>query len=99
VELSASTPSGWKVEFDPKTIEEIPVGEQVEVTANVRPGDKAIAGDYIVTVRAKPAEGASKSADFRITVRTSTLWGVVGIILIAVAVAVVALAVIRFGRR
>ncbi len=99
VELSATSPSGWKVDFDPKTIDEIEVGKQVEVTANVRPGDKAIAGDYIVTVRAKPAEGASKSADFRITVRTSTLWGVIGIALIAIAVAVVALAVVRFGRR
>ena len=99
VELSATTPTGWKVDFEPKTIEEIPVGQQVEVTANIRPGDKAIAGDYIVTVRAKPAEGANESADFRITVRTSTLWGVVGIALIAIAVAVVALAVVRFGRR
>ncbi len=99
VELSATSPSGWKVNFDPKTIDEIPVGQQVEVTANIRPGDKAIAGDYIVSVRAKPAEGASKSADFRITVRTSTLWGVIGIALIAVAVGVVALAVVRFGRR
>ena len=99
VELSATTPSGWKVTFDPKVIDEIPVGKQVEATANIQPGEKAIAGDYIVTVRAKPAEGASKSADFRITVRTSPLWGVVGIALIAVAVAVVALAVIRFGRR
>jgi uncharacterized membrane protein len=99
VELSATSPSGWKENFDPKTIDEIPVGQQVEVTANIRPGDKAIAGDYIVSVRAKPAEGASKSADFRITVRTSTLWGVIGIALIAVAVGVVALAVVRFGRR
>ena len=99
VELSATSPSGWKVEFEPKTIESLAVGKQVEVTANVRPGEKAIAGDYIVGVRAKPAEGASKSADFRITVRTSTLWGVIGIALIAVAVAVVALAVVRFGRR
>ena len=52
-----------------------------------------------MTIRAKPAEGGSESADFRITVRTSTLWGVVGIALIAVAVAVVAAAVFRFGRR
>ncbi len=99
VALSASTPSGWKVAFDPQTIQSIPVGQQVEVTANVHPGDKAIAGDYIVTVRAKSAEGANASADFRITVRTSTLWGVIGIALIAVAVAVVVLAVARFGRR
>ncbi len=99
VELSASTPSGWKVTFDPKTIDEIPVGEQKEVTANITPGQKAIAGDYIVTVRAKPAEGSSSSADFRITVRTSTLWGIIGVVVIAIAVAVVALAVARFGRR
>jgi len=99
VELSASTPSGWKVTFDPKTIEEIPVGEQAEVTANIVPGEKAIAGDYIVTVRAKPAEGSSSSADFRITVRTSTLWGIIGVVVIAIAVGVVALAVARFGRR
>ena len=99
VELSASTPSGWKVTFDPKTIEQIPVGEQVEVTANIVPGEKAIAGDYIVTIRAKPAEGSNASADFRITVRTSTLWGVIGVVVIAIAVGVVALAVARFGRR
>ena len=99
IELSATSPSGWKVDFEPKTIETLAVGKQVEVTANVHPGEKAIAGDYIVSVRAKPAQGTSKSADFRITVRTSTLWGVIGIALIAVAVAVVALAVVRFGRR
>ena len=99
VELSASTPSGWKVTFDPKTIDTIPVGEQVEVTANIVPAEKAIAGDYIVTVRAKPAEGSNSSADFRITVRTSTLWGVIGVVVIAIAVGVVALAVARFGRR
>jgi len=99
VTLSSSEPSGWKVTFNPDTIDEIPAGEQVEVTANVRPGEKAIAGDYMLTVRAKPGEGISKSADFRITVRTSTLWGVVGIALIALAVAVVAAAVFRFGRR
>ncbi len=99
VELSATPPSGWSVEFDPKVIAEIPVGEEVEVTAKIKPAEKAIAGDYMVTIRARPAEGGSESADFRITVRTSTLWGVVGIALIAVAVAVVAAAVFRFGRR
>lgn len=99
VELSASPPSGWSVEFDPKRIDEVPAGQQVEVTAKIRPADKAVAGDYMVTIRAKPEEGPNKSAEFRITVLTSTLWGIVGVALIAVAVAVVALAVVRFGRR
>ncbi len=99
IEMSASEPAGWTVAFDPQLIGEIPAGEQVEVTAQIRPGDKALNGDYIVTVRAKPEGSTTKSAEFRITVLTSTLWGVVGVALIAVAVGVVALAVLRFGRR
>ena len=41
----------------------------------------------------------SASADFRITVTTSTLWGIVGIGIIAVALLVLLGAVARFGRR
>ena len=99
VELSSSEPSGWAVEFDPKQIDEIPAGKEVEVTAKIRPFEKAVAGDYMLTLRARPEDGSYKSAEFRITVLTSTLWGVVGVALIAVAVGVVALAVLRFGRR
>ncbi|MGQ9586540.1 MAG: COG1470 family protein [Anaerolineae bacterium] len=99
VKMSSSEPSGWKVRFDPQEIPEIPKGEQVEVTAYIAPAEKAVAGDYMVTVRALPEKESSKSVDFRITVRTSTLWGVVGVVIIAVAVGVVALAVMRFGRR
>jgi uncharacterized repeat protein (TIGR01451 family) len=99
VEMSATAPSGWTVSFDPKVIDEIPAGNQIEVTASLTPADKAVAGDYIVNIHAKPVGGVTKSADFRITVSTSTLWGVAGLALIAVAVGVVAMAVTRFGRR
>lgn len=99
IKLSASQPNGWQVEFEPKQVAELGAGKQVEVTANVQPADQAIAGDYVVTVRAQPEDGASKSADFRITVLTSTLWGITGVGLIAIAVIVVGLTVMRFGRR
>lgn len=99
IEMSASEPAGWSVTFDPQEIGEIPAGQEVEVTANIQPADEALTGDYMVTVRAQPEGGANESAEFRITVLTSTLWGIVGVALIAVAVAVVALAVLRFGRR
>lgn len=99
IQLSSSAPTGWTVKFDQDQIDEIAAGQQVEVTAHIVPADKAIAGDYVITVSAKPADGVSKSADFRITVLTSTLWGIVGIALIAIAVGVVAIAVVRFGRR
>jgi len=99
IEINASAPSGWEVTFDPEVISEIPAGEVVEVTAYLKPGKKTVAGDYMVTLRAKPKEGTTESAEFRITVVTSTLWGIVGIGMIAVAVGVVAIAVTRFGRR
>lgn len=99
VQLSASAPSGWSVEFEPKQISEIAAGKQMEVTAKLRPTDKSIAGDYMVTINARSEDSPSESAEFRIAVLTSTLWGVAGVALIAVAVGVVALAVLRFGRR
>lgn len=98
VSLSASPPSGWEVKFDPERIDEIPPRQEREVTARIRPSPRAISGDYMVTITASGNEG-SASADFRITVLTRTLWGIVGVILIAAALVVVGQAVSRYGRR
>ncbi len=62
------------------------------------PSDKAIAGDYVVSVRAN-GDGASDSASFRVTVLTSTMWGIAGLGIIGAAVVVLAFAVTRYGRR
>jgi len=99
VKLSASQPNGWTVTLDPETIDMVEPGQQMEVTARVKPADKTVAGDYMLTFRAQPEDASNDSVDFRVTVTTSTLWGVVGLALIAVALGVVALAVVRFGRR
>ncbi|MGQ9614058.1 MAG: COG1470 family protein [Chloroflexus sp.] len=99
IELSASPPIGWTVEFEPKQIPELATNQMVEVTAKVQPSNQAIAGDYLVTFTARPADAAAATAEFRFTVLTSTLWGLVGIALIAIAVVGVGVAVMRFGRR
>ena len=98
IELSASPPTDWKVEFDSKAIPELAPGQRQEIVANVTPSAKAIAGDYMTTFRAS-ASGDSTSADFRVGVTTSTLWGAFGIGIIAVALLVLVGAVARFGRR
>jgi uncharacterized repeat protein (TIGR01451 family) len=98
VELSGTVPANWKVEFNPKTIASIAPNEKKDVQVVVTPGDKAIAGDYVASFRAN-GRGESASADFRITVMTSTLWGIAGIGIIAVALLVLLGAVARFGRR
>ena len=99
IELSATTPEGWKSEFDPKQVPQLPAGGTQSVKVLLTPSEKAIAGDYQATVRASGAGGLSESANFRITVLTSTLWGAVAIGIIAIALLVVVFAVARFGRR
>ncbi|MCU0489974.1 MAG: NEW3 domain-containing protein [Chloroflexaceae bacterium] len=99
ISLNASAPTGWTTTFDPPTITELGPGQQLEVNANVRPADQAVAGDYVLNFSARPAEGTTRTMDFRVTAVTSTWWGIVGVVLIAVAIGVVGMAVMRFGRR
>ena len=49
IELTSSAPSGWKISFEPKTIDRIAPGQNKEVQALVTPPEKAIAGDYAPT--------------------------------------------------
>jgi uncharacterized repeat protein (TIGR01451 family) len=98
VKLSTTPPSEWKVTFAPETIPEVKPGEKVDVAVNMTPSDKAIAGDYMVNVRVN-GEGSSDTAAFRVTVTTSTVWGIAGLGIIGASLAVFAGAVSRYGRR
>jgi uncharacterized membrane protein len=98
IKLDATAPSGWKVTFQPDRLDMLGPNESKTAQALVVPSEKAIAGDYMLTMRAETG-GANKSSDFRITVRTSTLWGVVGVLVIAAALVVLVAAMLRYGRR
>src|SRR5690348_14034832 len=99
IELSATAPEGWESNFDPKQVPQLAAGATQNVKVTLTPSEKAIAGDYQTTMRASAAGGLSESANFRSTVLTSTLWGAVGLAIIAIALLVVVFAVARFGRR
>jgi uncharacterized membrane protein len=96
--LSASPPSGWKVTFAPEKIEALKPGEKAEVAVNMTPASNAIAGDYMVNIRAN-GENVSDSSEFRVTVKTSTVWGIAGLGIIAASLAAFGAAVTRYGRR
>ncbi len=98
IQLTGSAPSGWKITFDPKTVDRIAPNDNKEVQALITPTEKAIAGDYVTTIRAS-ARGESASTNFRVTVTTSTMWGIAGVGIIGVALLVMVGAVARFGRR
>jgi uncharacterized membrane protein len=98
VQLAANAPTGWKISFEPKSIARIAPNEHKEVQALIRPPGKAIAGDYVTSLTAS-TRGETGNANFRVTVTTSTVWGVAGIGIIGAALLIMVGAVARFGRR
>src|SRR5258706_20714 len=98
IELSGSAPTGWKVSFEPKAVDRIAPNETKEVQALVTPAAKAVARDYVTTVRAS-ARGESASQTFPVAVTTSTIWGIVGLALIGGALLVKICSVVWFRRR
>ena len=98
VELTGTAPGGWKITFEPKAIDRIAPGQNREVQALVTPPDKAVAGDYAPTFNVA-SRGETASTQFRIAVATSTMWGIAGAGIIAIALLIMVGAVARFGRR
>lgn len=98
IELSGSGPNGWTVAFEPKTIENLAPGKEQEVQALITPTPKSLAGDYMVNLRAA-SRGETASTQYRVTVSTSTLWGMAGVGIIGAALLLMVGAVSRFGRR
>ncbi len=98
VNLTSSAPSGWNVRFSNETIELIEAGATIETTAYVTPGEEAMSGDYVTSLTVKNSD-ASASADFRVTVKTETKWGVTGIAVIVVLAAAIVIIMRKYGRR
>ena len=98
ISLSSRAPSGWEVSIDPEAIDVLAPGESTVVTASITPSPDALAGDYDLSFTAS-SETVSDSMSIRTTVNPSTLWGLLGVGLIALALAGLALVFRRFGRR
>jgi uncharacterized membrane protein len=98
IALSGNAPSGWKVEFEPKTVDAIAPGQNKEVQVRVTPPEKAIAGDYYSTLTAT-SRGETASTQYKVAVSTSTMWGLAGAGIIGIALLILVGAVARFGRR
>jgi uncharacterized membrane protein len=99
IALTSSPPADWKVTFQPDKIAQLAPGQKIDVQAQLTPSSKAIAGDYMTTFSANGTGSASSSADIRVTVSTSTMWGIIGVAIVAISLLIAVGAVARFGRR
>lgn len=98
IALSSSAPAGWTVEFDTSTIETLEAGAAQEVVAHITPGEDAMTGDYVTSITASTDE-ITDTAEFRITVKTATVWGLVAILIIAFLIAGLGYVFKKYGRR
>ena len=96
--LSTNKPKGWTVELSLSNINSVAAGDFQTVEMNIKPPPEAISGDYEIIVRASGTQ-ASDSVEIRVTVKTSAIWGWVGIGIIVLVIAGLAVIFMRFSRR
>jgi uncharacterized membrane protein len=98
IKLDSTPPTDWTITYDPATIAQLQPQTQQTVVAHIAAPGNAVAGDYVVTLSASSGQ-ANDSIDIRTTVETSTIWGYVGIGLIALVIIGLLLVFRRYGRR
>jgi len=84
VKLQSSPPTGWKVAFSPSSISTIAAGSSKAATAVITPSGDAVAGDYNLTLTANSS--GSSNAEIRFTVKTSKVFGLLGLAVIGAAI-------------
>jgi len=99
VTVTATPPSGWKVDFEPAGGKvDVAAGKTGTVTAIITPSSDAVAGDYVVSF-ASSNDQAKASQDIRFTVETSPIWALVGIGVIVAILAGLFYVFRTYGRR
>jgi uncharacterized membrane protein len=86
------------VEFKPERLETLARGELKQVEVIITPAEQALVGDYSVTLSIE-GEKAKKNLEFRVPVKASTAWGVIGLGIIVLVVVGLVVLFIRLGRR
>jgi uncharacterized membrane protein len=85
IKLSSFAPENWKVEFSPETIEVLEPGAMKPVEVKITPAAQALVGDYSVGLTAD-GEKASKAVELRVTVHASSMWGWIGVGIVAAVI-------------
>lgn len=98
INFTSTKPDGWLVTFEPDKVDNLPPSQIKEINVKIRPAPKAIAGDYVVTLRSN-ADQANASMDLRVTASATAAWGWIGLGIVVIVLAGLAGIFIRVGRR
>jgi uncharacterized membrane protein len=98
--IFSDKPTDWDIKFETSTIPQLSGSAFKEVRAVVTAPPDTIPGDYLVTIYSAVSEiGISANLNYRVTVKGSVAWGLVGLGIIIVLVLVLGLIYWRMGRR
>jgi uncharacterized membrane protein len=98
ITMDYNAPVGWEVTYEPTSIEKLAAGETATVIASLSSSDQSIPGDYVTNMTASTPEVTS-SANFRVAVKTSMLWGWLGIFIILAVIGGITYLFRKYGRR
>jgi len=97
--LTTKKPTDWAINFKPDKIDALEPGELREITMEIEPPPRAIAGDYLLTISPNSPDATAKPVDFRVTVSTPTAWAWLGWGIVAAVVLGLGGVFVRLGRR
>lgn len=97
--FSSTHPEGWEIKFTPEKLDLLKTSEPKTIDVNIKPPPKTVAGDYMITLNVAGKQATAEKVDVRVTVKTPTIWGWVGVIIIVIVVAGLFVIFMRFGRR
>ncbi|MDR2366652.1 MAG: hypothetical protein LBF58_00855 [Deltaproteobacteria bacterium] len=99
ISFLAVKPDNWEVVFDPPSLQNVPPrSSPAQVDMTITSAANALVGDYGLGLSVQ-GEKAQSALDFRVTLKAGSAWAWLGAILIVAAVAGLALAFLRLGRR
>ena len=99
INFSSGKPEGWTIEFTPDKVDSLEALDTQTFDINIKPPPETIAGDYEITIRASGVQATSSELKIRVTVETPTVWGWVGVVIIAVVIVGLVFIFMRFSRR
>jgi uncharacterized membrane protein len=99
VSFSSFKPENWKVEFKPEKIEALEPNAMKQVEVTITPAAQALVGDYSMGISVDGEKGSNKTVEFRVSVKTSSAWGWIGIIIIILVIAGMGGLFLWLGRR
>ena len=99
ITFTSDHPEGWEIKFSPEKIETLKASDTVPIDVNIKPPPKTVAGDYMISLKISGKQVTAENMAVRVSVKTPTIWGWVGVIIIIVVIAGLFFIIMRFGRR